>query len=499
MPSQDFTYGGDNTGNNQTQYTWTAPFACKNVTATCIGGGGSGYKDKNGDEDGTGGGGGGFARATRTIPGGTNITIRVGSGGAQPGNNNSNPGKRTSVIGGNLSLYADGGNGGTDNNGGVAGGGGSISGSAPGDIYNNGGVGRDDDSTKEGGGAGNENNNSGYCGSNTGGAGTNLAGSSNGCPGGRNGRFYGGGGAGNNNGGEAGAGADGAARLVWDYYAPVIDFFTASTQTSGTTGVPSDEITFTWSTQYADSLSINQGVGSVTNLTTKTINSGLQSVVGTNSPASKTYTLTATGPGGTITSNATAYVYNDNTPTSCSAPSTTTSGVSLTNLEPNTTYSVFVSAIQGIDMTTAVTAVSSGLQVSKNNSNFSQVVYITNSQGFWLRFTSDPFNTDPSGLKTSPKVLSYTVGTCSSSITIRTRAPDVEETFDFGDNSGAYPYPDIDQVSNTPNQYLSSPTSVTVDDVDISVEIKTDNSDAQIRIKPQGSAAFGNWQSTRSI
>ena len=44
------------------------------------------------------------------------------------------------------------------------------------------------------------------------------------------------------------------------------------------------------------------------------VNTGLQSNANGTSPAQKTYTLTASGPGGTVTSTKTANVKNDNTP-----------------------------------------------------------------------------------------------------------------------------------------------------------------------------------------
>ena len=515
MPTNDYT----------SDTSWTAPFATKDVTITAIGAGGGGGGDSgSGSDAGSGGGGGGFARASYSIGEGEVLTINIGAGGQGETNGTAEGGQNTTVRNSAGSIFVRGEGGGGRKQSDPASGGGTVVTGGTNVTRNNG---QDtvrvySDSAARGGyggGAGNQNNDSGH--GNTvscdfaggaGGDGTNLDGSdANNGPNavcddgnGKNGGGFGGGGGGGARGNRGGRGANGAARISWTYHAPTITSFTASTQTSGTTGVPSDDIVLTWATTYADNLSINQGVGSVTNLNTTTVNSGLQSVAGSNSPASKTYTLTASGPGGTVTATATGYVYNDNTPNSCSAPSTTTDGVSLNNLEPNTTYSVFISAIQGIDMITAVTAVSSGLQVSPNNSNFSQVIYITNGSPFYLRFTSDPLNTDPSGQKTAARTLSYTVGTCSSSISIQTRAPDVSENFDFGDLNNAYPYPDIDQVSNTPSQYLTSPTTLTIGDepsvdAEISVEIKVNNPDAEIRIKHPGSSTFGSWQSARSI
>jgi hypothetical protein len=478
MPSQTFTSSG----------SWTAPFACRNVTATAIGGGGSGYKDKTDNEDGGGGGGGGFARSTRSVPGGNTLTITVGSGGGQPGNNNSNRGG-LSQVSGLVAITANGGAGGSDGQGGDgASGVGDTTGSGQ-----NGTKDSDNNTTGgEGGGAGRPGGNSGRCGNSNGGQGTNLDGSQGGCTGGKRGGTYGGGGAGNTDGGEAGAGGDGAVLIEWDYFAPTIGSFTASTQTSGTTGVPSDDITLNWSTTYANSVSINQGVGGVGAGGPITINSGLQSVAGSSSPATRIYTLTATGPGGTVTATATASVYNDNTPNSLTIPSTTTSGTSLSSLEPNTTYVITVGPVNGIDMITAVNCNTSGLQASVGGSSYSSTIYISSGNTISLRFTSQPFSTTPTGA-TNSRTYSFSVGTASYQFTATTRAPDVNETFDFGDNETFYPYPDIDINPAAATQYMQSPTTITVNDVEIPVELRVNTSSTEVRIKKQGDSVFGSW------
>jgi len=498
MPTNDYTSPGN--------YSFQTPFATKNVTATCIGGGGSGYKDETADDRGGGGGGGGFARSTRTVGAGITFLITVGRGGQRLGNNTRTGGDGQASIcratTGILIVVADGGEAGFDDNGGGQAGDGTT-----GDIQTSGQNGEDDDDGGKGGGAGNQNGNSGRCNSpRAGGRGTALDGSAAGgsCTGDRDGGTYGGGGGGNNS-GFGGVGADGAVRIQWDYYAPVITSFTGSTQTS-ISGTPSDTVSLSWATQYANSISINNGVGSVIGIGSSgiiNIDSNLQSVAGSNSPASKTYTMTASGPGGTVTANATVFVFNDNTPNDFNLPSTTTSGVNINNLQPNTQYQIQSPSITGIDMLTSVIC-PAGLEVSTNQSNWASFIYITNGQSIFFRFTSQPFNTDPNGAINS-RTYNYTVGTLSKSFSISTRAPDVGELFDFGDSSVNYPYPDIDQITNTPTQYIVSPTTVvmadsgTPPDAEIPVEIKVNNPNVQIRIKPSGNATFGSWQSVRQI
>jgi len=295
---------------------------------------------------------------------------------------------------------------------------------------------------------------------------------------------------------------------------PSIQTFQANPnpQTSPTNGTPSYSTTLSWNITNSDNAPWSAGYqGTITSSageswTLSSFSGSLnitnlpQSVVGTNSPATRSYTLTtslSTRSGSTVSEVITVSAYNDNTPNNFTVPSTTTIGTSLNSLEASTQYIVYVGQITGIDMSTAVVCNTSGLQASTNQSNWSNAIYITNNQGLYLRFTSQPFNTDPSGL-TNPRTYSFSVGTLSKTFTATTRAPDVNETFDFGDNATvAYPYPDIDIISNTPTQYIESPTTLTVDDIEIPVEIKVDQPNAEIRIKAFGNSTFGSWTNVR--
>ena len=314
------------------------------------------------------------------------------------------------------------------------------------------------------------------------------------------------------------ASPNGSVGVSYTLYTPEIVSFIANPnpQNSGNAGVPQDTTTLQWNCKDGNLLEIykldplpsliyTDSTSSIFEQTTGTLNvdTNLQSVAGTNSPATITYTLKFYAGNVSTTQNLTISVRNDNTPNDFNLPSTTTSGVNINNLEPNTQYQIQSPPITGIDMITSVVTTSAGLEVSTNGSNWSSVAYISNSQTFFLRFTSQPFNSDPNGAINS-RTYNYTVGTLSKSFTISTRAPDISEIFDFGDSSVNYPYPDIDQITNTPSQYMTSPTVVvmgdsgTPPDAEIPVEIKVNNPNVQIRIKPQGSAVFGNWQTPRS-
>lgn len=476
MPTNNYTSPGS--------YSWTAPFATKSVTARVVGGGASGYRDCDGDDEGGGGGGGGFSVSTRNFSSGQTLSISVASGGSSPSCDTGNNGGTSQIVGGPgniINVRATGGRTGTDDSGGGGGGSGSA-----GDSVRSGGGGADDDSGQDGGGAGNSGGNSGGCGNARGGRGTNPNGTQGGCPGGRNGASYGAGGAGND-GGSAGAGAGGCGSITWSYHAPSINNYSVSNNFN-TDGIPDANVNVTWNTSYANSVSINQGIGSVGSSGSTTVNTGLQSNGNGTSPAEKNYTLTASGPGGTVTSTKTASVKNDNTPSN----GWTTSFI---NLEPGIQVVVSLGTLAGVDMPTTISTSGSGNLIGSGGS-FSGSRNFTNGQTVQLRTTTMPFNTSvPASGNigfTNSKTVTVTTPSGSFNVTFTTRAPVVAETFNYADNTNKYPYEDIDLITNSPTEHLTS-AQIETDDIEIPVEIKVSDGDTQVSIN--GSS----WQNVRSI
>jgi len=479
MPTNSYT----NPGNS----SWTAPFATKSVTCTVIGGGASGYRDCDGDDEGGGGGGGGFARSTRNFSAGQTLSIKVASGGSSPSCDDGNNGGTSEIKGGPgniVNVRATGGKTGTDDKGG---GGGGYS--DAGDITSGGGSGSDDDDGQDGGGAGKLSGNSGRCGNGKGGRGTNLNGSSASCPGGRSGANYGAGGAGND-GGSAGSGAKGGARIEWDYHSPKITSFSVGNNYN-TDGIPDANVSISWNTQYANNVSINKGVGSVGTSGSQTVNTGLQSNANGTSPAQKTYTLTASGPGGTVTSSKTAKVKNDNTPSN-------SWNTSFTNLDPSTQVAVVIGTLSGVDMPCTISTSGSGNAVGLGGS-FSGSRNFNNGESVQLRTTTKPFNTSLSGVgsnatfgKTNSKTVTVTTPGGSFNVTFTTRAPRIKEDFDYANNVGNYPYEDIDLIANNPQSHAVT-AQITANDIEIAQEIKVSDGNAQVKING------GSWQNARSI
>ncbi len=295
---------------------------------------------------------------------------------------------------------------------------------------------------------------------------------------------------------------NGSITLTYEVVTPVINSFTATPnpQTSGSDGIPNFNTSLSWSTTDAQTVTINQGIGSVSADGGTTVTNLPQSTAGSNSPATRTYTLTACAGTVCVTRNLTVSVTNDNTPNSYTVPNQN-------NVEPSATITTQVGPITGIDMVTSVTG-GPGVSVSNNNVNFSSSTTIQNNGIFYVRVTSLPFNTDPNGL-TNTGTYSVTVGTIQRFFTVTTRAPDVNETFNYSNKSDYVPFPDIDTIPdpdadprNQSNQYITSETLL-IDDVELGtpngVEIKSSDPNVQIRVKRFGQSTFSSWQDIRSI
>lgn len=198
----------------------------------------------------------------------------------------------------------------------------------------------------------------------------------------------------------------------------------------------------------------------------KKVNNLFQSVAtGSSQPGSDTtYTLTATDGFNTATATVTVKAYNDN------CPDTITIADQL-GKEPNQEILISTSPVTGIDMVTSVVAGAGGVQVlGSGGTGYTTSTTITSGSSVNLRVFAEPFNTDENGL-VNEKTASVTIGCLTVEFLVQTRAPVVEEIFDFGDNQFAYPFPKIDTreigeplddggTYQEPTQYLQSPTIV---------------------------------------
>ena len=276
---------------------------------------------------------------------------------------------------------------------------------------------------------------------------------------------------------------------------PVISSFTASPnpQTSGTDGIPNYNTTLSWSastdlaitsatissgTYSASATASASGTFRVTNLP--------QSVAG-GGGASRTYTLTLCHSLACATETVTVEVTNDNTPSN-------TWTTEFTGLDPNTEYVRNLGTLAGIDMVTKVQTTTSGVFFANGaNSAYSNPQYFSNGDNVYIKMITLPFNSDVSGLppdqtfgKPNPKTVSVTVGSPLSAfdVTFTTRPPNIGETFNFDGAAGEYPFEDIDLINNTPSEFAVTQT-LNMDDIDVDVEVRTDDPDIQIKINNQ--------------
>ena len=533
--------------------TFTIPFAVISIRAICIGAGGSGNADNDGDALGGGGGGGAYCAGDHNVTSGQQWTIDVGAGGSAPPDSSS-PGGLTRIRyaptgQSTVAFGGTGGSGGGGSPGGTCGGTTDIA-NLPGrdggdedDFYQAGGSGSCGAATAlragRGGNAGNLNGDCGYrevsCVpggesrfAGNGGKGIGLGQSGQPCPTNGVGGTYGGGGGGTGTGAtsQAGNGGSGGARIQYSFEDPVIGTFTVAAQNS-TTGVPSSVNTCSWTgVQFATDLRIRDAAfGSPGNLLADNLvydangngsvdlDTGLTSEAGVTSPAQKTLYLVArqtrAGQPNVGTSvSATANVRNDNNPTSVvnQDNTQTVDGTELSALEPDEVYSIRYRPT-GVDMNTRVTA-GTDTEVSLNNSTFGNTRLTTTATNneFYVRFTSPEFNTSrtPGGTDSNGKVIgqtnskniSFTCGTDTVTVTVTTRAPVIQEDFNYEGqplSPNAYPDPDIDTLEPDVNQPYIFSNTVISDDAEIGVEIKTDDPDTQVSVNS------GGYQDMREI
>ena len=289
--------------------------------------------------------------------------------------------------------------------------------------------------------------------------------------------------------------------LDWTGYTPPpaanITFFTASPnpQTSGNDGIPNYNTTLNWNVTNAATLTLTSSAGESWNVLGDTSRNITNLPQSTGSGAERTYTLTATNIAGSeVDKTVTVTVTNDRTPSN----SWTTE---FNNLDPGTSYTKKLGTLSGIDMIIKVSSPSSGVFFGKSTSGgFANPQSFVNGDDVYIRMDTLPFNTSISAVgsnatfgNTNTKTVSVSVGGLSAfDVNYITKAPRIKETFDYDGEIGAYPEPDIDLITNSPDQYGVTQTLL-MDDIEIDMEIKADDPNTQVKI------GNGVWQNIREI
>lgn len=265
--------------------------------------------------------------------------------------------------------------------------------------------------------------------------------------------------------------------------------------------------TLNWNVSNAKKIEIDQNVGDVTGKSQQPIDTGLQSVVGINSPASKIYTLTAFGnaPSDIQTATVEVFAFNDKTPDYIDIPN-------FYNREPNEIITYSLPAISGIDAPITVSGGSNVLVASGISSAFTTNITVENNATVQIKFSAPDFNQDPETLDNSVEYY-VDIGTIRKYFTVTTRAANDREIFDFGDVKNSVPYPAPEGNDENPPPYLVSPDTVepTAEQWEVElqypnnvtlqsgVEVKTTyNENTEVRVKPFG-GSWGEWVNTEYL
>lgn len=531
-----YSLGGtiEKSSNNGNTGNWDIPDGVKRIRGVAIGSGASGYQDNDGDDKGGGGGGGGCGVGYKAVSNSNNVQWRAAKRSVRTGPTG---GGSDSVTSGQPSyVYSDtgvfwasgsGGNSGTDNNGGGGGG------TGEGNELNKGGYkGEDDDDGGRGGGAAECPGSSSPRG---GGYGLTVTWDTTGnvslgCTesGSKEGAAYGGGGAGSwenaNPEQEFPSGHGGRGYAGWSYFYadPEITSLTPVNQYNESvtsSDSPSRQVTVQFKTKhtqkcevkksgtlYASSLSIPGG--HVIEGTMPTWDIGVSSTAGSNSPREREFNFIAYGYGGqTVTEKFTVKIKDDDNPSGVGTSAWTKT---FTGLDPSETFEgTLCNSIEGIDMPIFISC-SDDTQIkfrSTSKPTWGGVKKILPGDKVEVKSTIFKYDVDITGRTTqetgneSVKTASISVGPHQSfTLTMKTGRPRIAGTTqDLDGLDLQYPYgtgsnPKIHLGPGNPTEYLNTNT-VSVDDIDftkseiddrlepgeISTEIKTDNSNIQVK------------------
>jgi len=290
--------------------------------------------------------------------------------------------------------------------------------------------------------------------------------------------------------------------LDWYGYDPppppsINSFYASPNPQYSSGGSPAYNSTLTWSATSQTSVSGNiTGPNYSVNISGTSgsvdVNNLPQSTVGSNSPAQASYTITLYNNGGSGSTSTTISVYNDNI---LSNFNTWTN--SFGNLEPNTQYALSLGTIQGVDMPIVVSSGAAATNFGTNNGVWGNPRTFTNGQTVFMQTTTLPFNTvvDTNGLfgNNNTKTVPVTVGGSGVyNVSVVTKAPRISEDFDISDVVNQLPNPDIDVIPGSPNTYITT-GNISIDDIEVAAEVKTNQADAQINVNGSG------WQNMREI
>ena len=227
-------------------------------------------------------------------------------------------------------------------------------------------------------------------------------------------------------------------------------------QDFGDSTTPTSLATLNWVISDARKVIIDNNVGVVTG-GTETVNTYLKSDAVYNSPAVKTYTLTAYGYAfnDIQTASVDVEIRNDNSFTFFQR------GVDQETEIPNFLDEITedpiifdCGTIEGIDMPIDITSVNADFVVGLTNEDGGFSTSITAEAGdkLWIKFNIPDYSLDEFG-EQNIKEYVIDIGTQRKTFTVGKKAPDFTLNFDAPNVDTTLPFPKIDTTSDVPEEY----------------------------------------------
>lgn len=233
---------------------------------------------------------------------------------------------------------------------------------------------------------------------------------------------------------------------------------------AGGTTVPTSKRQLSWSVANAKQIIIDNNIGDVTTQSSpKTIETYLQSSYPSNSPAQKTYTLTAYGyaPNDIQTATTTVNITNDNVFEYFKQGESIFYEIpSFLDLDTNDEVVRYLGKIYGVDMEISLVAVNNDFTIALQNdaASFSTTVNLENDDDVYIKFTPPPYSVDENG-EQNIKQFVLDIGPVRKYFYVGRKAPEFPIAADFPDVDTSLPYPKIDITASTPTEYLTTSIS----------------------------------------
>lgn len=247
----------------------------------------------------------------------------------------------------------------------------------------------------------------------------------------------------------------------YEYAYVTINLFESNNFTEpGGSLVPTSKINLSWDIENAKQILIDNNVGDVTTVSSKLVETYLQSTFPSNSPATKSYTITAIGyvPTDIQTQTISVEVRNDNEFEYFQQGESKFYEIpSFLDIDGDEEETRLLGNIFGIDMQTSISSPNGDFTISIQNdpSFFSTSTTVNPGDQIYIKFSPPSFSTNEFG---EPNIKQYVIdiGPIRKTFNVGRRDPSIRAVdFNAVDAIDAFPNPDIDTEDDiTPTEYL---------------------------------------------